>query len=82
MWYFQRSRYPRGFYILSVVQDSDELCREEEPPDVDWLWEAAVLEQRQERGGAAPPRGKVLTLHTRVRAGGGGGGGGGCLTDD
>lgn len=64
---FQRTRYPRGFYILSVVQDSDELCREEEPEEVDWLWEAAVLAQQlQSPGEAPPPRRKTLTLHTRA----------------
>lgn len=61
-----RSRYPRGFYVLSVVQDSDEACREEPQPEGDWLWEAAVLDQAQALQEAPPPRRKALTLHTRA----------------
>ncbi|KAF9411708.1 hypothetical protein HW555_009574 [Spodoptera exigua] len=61
-----RSRYPRGFYVLAVVHDSDAACREEDAPEVDWLWEAAVLQQLQEPEHSAPPRRKALTLHVRA----------------
>ncbi|KAH9642081.1 hypothetical protein HF086_007201 [Spodoptera exigua] len=62
----ERSRYPRGFYVLAVVHDSDAACREEDAPEVDWLWEAAVLQQLQEPEHSAPPRRKALTLHVRA----------------
>lgn len=61
-----RSRYPRGFYVVAVVHDSDSACREEDPAEVDWLWEAAVLQQQQEHADSAPPRRKTLTLHVQA----------------
>ncbi|CAH1646872.1 unnamed protein product [Spodoptera littoralis] len=61
-----RSRYPRGFYVVAVVHDSDTACREDDPAEVDWLWEAAILEQLQEHDHTSPPRRKTLTLHVRA----------------
>lgn len=53
--------------MVSLVRDSDEACRAEEPPEDDWLWEAAVLAaQQQQEQGPMPPREKRLILRTQV----------------
>ncbi|XP_063822873.1 SID1 transmembrane family member 1-like [Ostrinia nubilalis] len=58
-----RSRFPRGFYVVVVVHQSDEACAGEQPEQEDWLWEAAVY--GAEHTHHETTRTKLITLDTR-----------------
>lgn len=78
----QKSRYPLGFYIITLVGDSDRACSGEEgegqgqgegvagEEEADWLWQAAVFNESAPvaaaGAGAAPPRVKLLSFEIKV----------------
>ncbi|CAB3250871.1 unnamed protein product [Arctia plantaginis] len=60
-----RYTYPAGFYVISLVHEDESECREVEPEQEEWLFEAALLPGAltHARPAPPPPRDKTLTLH-------------------
>lgn len=63
-----RSRFPRGFYVISAVHSEDVECTGVQTPDEDWLWEAAVWDPH-----ATGPTAPATPATPTVRATGDGG---------
>ncbi|KAJ0175376.1 hypothetical protein K1T71_008535 [Dendrolimus kikuchii] len=63
-----RTRFPRGFYVVTIVHATDEACSGVPQPDDDWLWEAAVWAAGGAGGArpAAPPRLKRLRYEIKA----------------
>lgn len=62
-----KSNFPRGFYVIYLVHDSDDVCHESIPGEEDWLWEAAVLAAAENYNSDRPQiREKSLTLHIKA----------------
>lgn len=68
----QRRKYPYGFFVVALVEESDAACTGEaegEPePDPEWLWEAALNAAggRADAQAGVRSRRKVFTVSVEV----------------
>ncbi|KAL4715384.1 hypothetical protein ACJJTC_015155, partial [Scirpophaga incertulas] len=60
-----RSRFPRGFLVVAIAHEDDEVCGGAAVEDTDWLWEAAVYGQEHRPAGHPTPPAKALTLYIK-----------------
>lgn len=66
----QRSQFPRGFFVVALLEETDEACSgEAEPlrePAPEWLWEAAHLAEGAVARVALQSRRKYFTVTVSV----------------
>ncbi|XP_030036425.2 SID1 transmembrane family member 2 isoform X1 [Manduca sexta] len=61
-----RSRYPRGFYVVTLVRDTDQPCTGEEHVPDDWLWDAALWPVTAQRPMHVSAREKTLAITVKA----------------
>lgn len=59
--------FPRGFYVVAIVEHNNDACVPERAEDHDWLWEAAVVSVGPTADDATLPTTKHMVLTVRVR---------------
>lgn len=63
---FQKARYPRGFYVVALVAETDVACSGEPEEEPDWLWESVWQAGDDRDDSAADVRRKQLSYAIKV----------------